>query len=87
MYIEDYIALRQNPPKSEGLTLETEFTLRPKAGTRKVQVFHRLAGCVFIGSPFEASEYVRQYRAKRAIKHEAASPVPYRQGQNPEFTR
>jgi hypothetical protein len=81
MFIEDFIALKKNPPIPSGMPLDVEYTIRqhPWVATKR-EVFQRRAGVVFIGTQSEAMEYIKQARTKQAIK-------TAERGLNPFFTR
>jgi hypothetical protein len=93
-FIEDYIKQQQNPPVKEGLDLDVEYRIQQlQVGSphTKSAVVQRRAGTVFIGTLEECTRYIRQQRAKEAIKQaEKSLATPrrdYRQGANPDFTR
>jgi hypothetical protein len=81
MYIEEYLALKKNPPKQEGLPLEPlEYTIKPRFQSGKVEVRQHKVGCVFVGLLEEARSYISQQRTKQAIR-------TAERGLNPFFTR
>jgi hypothetical protein len=95
-FIEEYIKQQQNPPVKEGLSMEVEYSIGPLkvAGhCERYSVTQRRVGTVFIGTLAECTLYVRQQRAKQALKlaeQELKSPKPlfnWRQGLNPDFVR
>jgi len=82
MFIEDFIAeSKKKNPKPVGMALDVEFTIRQHPWVPgKREVFQTRVGVVFIGSPFECVEYIKQVRVRRALR------VAER-GMNPFFTR
>jgi hypothetical protein len=81
MYIEDCF---KPQPKPEGLALDIEFSVRKiqLAGHgERHAVYQRRVGTVFVGSEAEAREYVKQARAKQAVKRaeaELAKPSAFK---------
>ena len=71
MYIEDYMSA-----KTRVLPLEFEIMVH---GENKHRVIQQKAGTVFIGSIDECRDYIKQRRAKKALKEAE-------KGLNPFFT-
>ena len=68
MFIEDFITRPKNP-KPVGLTLDVEFSIRKyQRVPEKREVFQTRTGVVFIGSPLECVEYIKQVRVRRALR-------------------
>lgn len=78
MFIEDFIALKKNPPKIEGRVLDVEYTTMPLGD--RFRVNQKRVGTVFVGSQSECADYIKQSRTKQAIRTSE-------KGLNPFFSR
>ena len=83
-YIEDCF---KPQPKPEGLPLDIEFSTR-RLASGKFAVYQRRVGCVFIG-PVESdcAAYIRDARARKAVKQAEKDIGKVARGMNPFFTR
>ena len=86
MYIEELLG-RYNEVKPEGDPLDVEFSTR-RLASGKFAVYQRRVGCVFIG-PVESdcAAYIRDARARKAVKQAEKDIGKVARGMNPFFTR
>ena len=86
MYIEELLG-RYNEVKPEGDPLDVEFSTR-RLASGKFAVYQRRVGCVFIG-PVESdcAAYIRDARARKAVKQAEKDVNTLQRGTNPFFTR
>jgi len=82
MYIEDYLKHQQKPESDPS---DVEFSTR-RLASGKHAVYQRRVGCVFVGQESDCAAYIRQARAKKALKETEKTMNP-RRGMNPFFTR
>jgi hypothetical protein len=88
-FIEDFIADRKKPiVKPVGLVLEVGYVIKPVLNRDDIhEVIHSKAGTVFVGSRGECTGFVKQARAKQAIKVAERDLMTAARGTNPTIQR
>ena len=88
MYIEELLGRGMTAPLTpEGYPLDVEFSTR-RLASGKFAVYQRRVGCVFIG-PVESdcAAYIRDARARKAVKQAEKDIGKVSRGMNPFFIR
>lgn len=88
MYIEELLGRGMTAPLTpEGYPLDVEFSTR-RLASGKFAVYQRRVGCVFIG-PVESdcAAYIRDARARKAVKQAEKDIGKVARGMNPFFIR
>jgi hypothetical protein len=88
MYIEELLGRGMTAPLTpEGATLDIEFSTR-RLASGKFAVYQRRVGCVFIGpAESDCAAYIRDARARKAVKQAEKDIGKVARGMNPFFTR
>ena len=88
MYIEELLGRGMTAPLTpEGYPLDVEFSTR-RLASGKFAVYQRRVGCVFSG-PVESdcAAYIRDARARKAVKQAEKDIGKVARGMNPFFIR
>ena len=88
MYIEELLGRGMTAPLTpEGATLDIEFSTR-RLASGKFAVYQRRVGCVFIGpTESDCAAYIRDARARKAVKQAEKDIGKVARGMNPFFIR
>ena len=88
MYIEELLGRGMTAPLTpEGATLDIEFSTR-RLASGKFAVYQRRVGCDFIGpTESDCGTYIRDARARKAVKQAEKDIGKVARGMNPFFIR